>query len=139
MFPSSYACPLQKAARRRFWLTQICENPYCRAVIKQTVKKYGLSHYLSGQMELDDVSLPEPTSTISILFLQDLYRPTPVSFWEAMRSKICWKSCRMQYDYVIVDTPPLAASSTARLQVRSAMERYSLSKAEPSATNLLRM
>ena len=35
----------------------------------------------------------EPTSTISILFLQDLYRPTPVSFWEAMRSKICWKCC----------------------------------------------
>ena len=34
----SYVCPLQKAASRRSWLTQTCANPYCGAVIKQTVK-----------------------------------------------------------------------------------------------------
>ena len=62
-----------------------------RGRYKANREKYGLSHYLSGQMELDDAA--EPTSTISILFLQDRYCPTPVSAWEAMRSKICWKCC----------------------------------------------
>ena len=51
----------------------------------------------------------EPTSTISILFFQDRYRPTPVSFWEAMRSKNMLEVLRMKYDYVIVDTPPLGS------------------------------
>ena len=61
-----------------------------RGRYKANREKYGLSHYLSGQVELDDA---EPTSTISILFLQDLYRPTPVSFWEAMPFEICWRCC----------------------------------------------
>ena len=59
-----------------------------RGRYKANREKYGLSHYLSGQMYAAEL-----TSTISILFLQDRYRPTPVSSWEAMRSKICWKCC----------------------------------------------
>ena len=62
-----------------------------RGRYKANREKYGLSHYLSGQMELDDVCCR--TNVISILFLQDRYRPTPASFWEAMRSKICWRCC----------------------------------------------
>ena len=61
-----------------------------RGRYKANREKYGLSHYLSGQVELDAA---EPTSTISILFLQDLYRPIPVSFWEAMPFEICWRCC----------------------------------------------
>ena len=52
-FPSSYVCPLQKAARRRSWLTQTCANPYCGAVIKQTVKN-------------TDFDIPEPLETVFI-------------------------------------------------------------------------
>lgn len=63
-----------------------------RGVIKQTVKNTDCP-IISADRWNWMMHAAEPTSTISILFLQDLYRPTPVSFWEAMPFEICWRCC----------------------------------------------
>ncbi len=138
MFPSSYVCPLQKAASRRSWLTQTCANPYCGAVIKQNREKYGLSHYLSGQVELDDACCRTNVNNFDIIFAGPVPpNPSELLGGDAFRNML--EVLRMKYDYVIVDTPPLGSVIDAAIVGAICDGTVIVVESGASATNLSRM
>lgn len=68
----------------------------------------GLSHYLSGQNELDDVICETDIENMHIIFAgPSAPNPTELvgnSYFEEMI-----ESLKNQYDYIIIDTPPLGS------------------------------
>lgn len=79
-----------------------------RGRYKANREKYGLSHYLSGQMELDDVCCRTNVNNFDIIFAGPV-PPNPSELLGGDAFKNMLEVLRMQYDYVIVDTPPLGS------------------------------
>ena len=76
-----------------------------RGRYKANREKYGLSHYLSGQMELDDVCCRTNVNNFDIIFAGPI-PPNPSELLGGDAFKNMLEVLRMKYDYVIVDTPP---------------------------------
>lgn len=66
----------------------------------------GLSQYLSGQCQLEEMICQTETDGMDIIF-SGPYAPNPAELLEepALDKLLLW--CRENYDYVIVDTPPI--------------------------------
>ena len=79
-----------------------------RGRYKANREKYGLSHYLSGQMELDDVCCRTNVNNFDIIFAGPV-PPNPSELLGGDAFKNMLEVLRMKYDYVIVDTPPLGS------------------------------
>lgn len=79
-----------------------------RGRYKANREKYGLSHYLSGQMELDDVCYRTNVNNFDIIFAGPI-PPNPSELLGGDAFKNMLEVLRMKYDYVIVDTPPLGS------------------------------
>lgn len=67
---------------------------------------YGLSQYLSGQQKLDDVLCSTDIDNLDMIF-SGPYAPNPAELLEeeAFGKLVRW--ARAEYDYVIIDTPPI--------------------------------
>ncbi|MBO4337529.1 MAG: CpsD/CapB family tyrosine-protein kinase [Lachnospiraceae bacterium] len=70
----------------------------------------GLSHYLSGQAGLDEVICETNYENVDIVFAGSLV-PNPTELLETDLMRELLEKMRDQYDYVIIDTPPLASMS----------------------------
>lgn len=68
----------------------------------------GLSHYLSGQAELDDVVCKTNVDNMDII-LAGSYCPNPAELLEHNRFSELIDKLRNDYDYIIIDTPPLGS------------------------------
>lgn len=68
---------------------------------------YGLSQYLSGQKVLDDVIYGTNVDNLSVIFAGP-YSPNPAELLEEELFTKMIENLRSYYDYVIVDTPPMA-------------------------------
>lgn len=68
----------------------------------------GLTHYLSGQKELDEVLLESDIENMDIIF-SGPYAPNPAELLGHARFIELISKLREEYDYVIVDTPPLGS------------------------------
>lgn len=79
-----------------------------RGCYKANRERYGLSHYLSGQMELDDVCCRTNVNNFDIIFAGPI-PPNPSELLGGDAFKNMLEVLRMKYDYVIVDTPPLGS------------------------------
>lgn len=66
----------------------------------------GLSHYLSGQVSSDDI-LYETQFPNLYMILSGPYPPNPVELLGSNRFSELIEKCREEFDYVIIDTPPL--------------------------------
>jgi len=66
----------------------------------------GLSQYLSGQVELEDVVCKTQVPGFDIIFAGP-YPPNPTALAGSPAFKELLQSARQVYDYVIVDAPPL--------------------------------
>lgn len=66
----------------------------------------GLSQYLSGQCQLEEAVCQTDTQGLDIIF-SGPYAPNPAELMEepTMEKLLLW--CKENYDYVIVDTPPI--------------------------------
>ena len=71
-------------------------------------EKYGLSHYLSGQAELEDTICETNVPDFHIIFAGQV-PPNPSELLGNERFKTLIQRFRTEYDYVIVDTPPLGS------------------------------
>jgi capsular exopolysaccharide synthesis family protein len=69
---------------------------------------YGLSHYLSGQKELDDVLFSTDIENMDIIFAGSNC-PNPAELLDHARFANLIEGLRGIYDYVIIDTPPLGS------------------------------
>lgn len=79
-----------------------------RGRYKASREKYGLSHYLSGQAEFDDVCCRTNIENLDIIFAGPV-PPNPSELLAGERYGTLIELLRWKYDYVIVDTPPLGS------------------------------
>lgn len=75
---------------------------------KATRGKYGLSHYLSGQVQLEEAVCTTNIPGLHIIFA-GLVPPNPSELLGNDYFKKMIQFLRLEYDYVIVDTPPLGS------------------------------
>lgn len=68
----------------------------------------GLTHYLSGQMDLESVLCKTDIENMDIIFSGPC-APNPTELLEHERFHNLITKLRTEYDYVIIDTPPLGA------------------------------
>ena len=69
---------------------------------------YGLSQYLSGQRSLDEVIYETGRDSLNVIFAGP-YSPNPAELLEEELFTNLVKKVRDEYDYVIIDTPPMAS------------------------------
>lgn len=69
----------------------------------------GLSHFLSGQAELDDVIYSSRNNENLFVIFTGSFPPNPSELLSGERFKKLIQEARKCFDYVIVDTPPLGA------------------------------
>ena len=67
----------------------------------------GLSQYLSGQKNLDEVLYNTTTENFDIIF-SGPYSPNPAELLEEGLFEKMLEAAKADYDYVIIDTPPMA-------------------------------
>ena len=67
----------------------------------------GLSQYLSGQKNLEEVLYNTSTENLDIIF-SGPYSPNPAELLEEDLFEKLLEAAKAYYDYVIVDTPPMA-------------------------------
>lgn len=75
---------------------------------KATRGKYGLSHYLSGQVQLEETVCSTNIPDFHIIFA-GLVPPNPSELLGNDYFKKMIQALRLEYDYVIIDTPPLGS------------------------------
>ena len=66
----------------------------------------GLSQYLSGQMDLEDILYKTNVENLSVIFAGP-YSPNPAELLEEDLFGKMLESLRADYDYIIIDTPPM--------------------------------
>lgn len=67
---------------------------------------FGLSQYLSGQKELEEVIYQTNEENLSVIFAGP-YSPNPAELLEEDLCGRMFEALRSYYDYIIVDTPPM--------------------------------
>lgn len=71
-----------------------------------TVPENGLSHYLSGQCELDDVICQTDVEQLYMV-IAGAAPPNPTELLASDNMKLLISFCRQHFDYVVVDCPPI--------------------------------
>lgn len=79
----------------------------------------GLTHYLSGQADVNSILLKTDIPNMDIIFSGSLC-PNPAELLEHNRFQLLLQKLREQYDYVIVDTPPLGSVIDSAIVARIA-------------------
>ncbi len=70
------------------------------------ITKYGLSEYLSGQAIFEDCIWATDAPTFHVMFAGQ-FPPNPVELLNSAHFKALLEKVRAEYDYIIIDTPPL--------------------------------
>lgn len=78
----------------------------------------GLTHYLSGQNELEDTIQHTDIPNMDIIFCGS-YSPNPAELLNHVRFEAMIKKLREDYDYIIIDTPPLGSVIDAAIVAKS--------------------
>ncbi len=76
-----------------------------RYQVEQEVR--GLSQYLSGQWGLGDIVYQTDMENLSVIF-SGPYSPNPAELLEEEGCDLMFEALRISYDYIIIDTPPMA-------------------------------
>jgi len=94
------------------WKTILVDADLRKSVLRGRYKasreKFGLSHYLSGQSTLEDVICETNIENFHIIFAGPV-PPNPSELLGNDNFKEMIKRLREEYDYVIIDTPPLGS------------------------------
>ena len=75
---------------------------------KTNAARYGLSHYLSGQASISDISCKTNIPDFYVIFSGPV-PPNPSELLGNDAFRLLLEYLRKEYDYVIVDTPPLGS------------------------------
>ncbi|MFR1864988.1 polysaccharide biosynthesis tyrosine autokinase, partial [Eisenbergiella massiliensis] len=75
---------------------------------KTNASRYGLSHYLSGQASIQDITCRTNIENFFVIFSGPV-PPNPSELLGNDAFRLLLEYLRNEYDYVIVDTPPLGS------------------------------
>jgi capsular exopolysaccharide synthesis family protein len=75
---------------------------------KVGVVKEGLSHYLTGQCPLENVICETDIENMNVIF-SGPYAPNPTEILSGKYFQDMLDTLRLEYDYVIIDAPPLGS------------------------------
>lgn len=70
-------------------------------------KVFGLTHFLTGMQSLENCICETDVKNLHVLF-SGAYPPNPVELFNTKRFSAMLNALREHYDYVIIDTPPMA-------------------------------
>ena len=103
-----------------------------RAVIKNADNSNGLSLFLSDESEFDDVIIRSYYKSLDIINSGPV-PPNPLELMENERTNKLFEFLKKNYDYIIIDTPPMAQVSDAFTLVQHAdlnliVVRYNVTK-----------
>lgn len=90
----------------------------CMNMYADGAGEVGLSHYLSGQAEKQEVVCETQYEGLSVIFAGQ-YPPNPVELLGADKFRELLAQAREEYDYVLVDTPPVGSVIDAAIVARS--------------------
>lgn len=79
-----------------------------RGRYKASHEKYGLSHYLSGQVDLDEAVCSTNVENFHVIFAGPV-PPNPSELLSSDNFKSMVAALRTDYDCVVIDTPPLGS------------------------------
>ena len=102
------AVSLAEAGRKTILVDADLRKSVLHGRYKATRDKYGLSHYLSGQVGLDEVVCATNIPEFYIIFAGQI-PPNPSELLGDDKFKLMIMALREKYDYVIIDTPPLGS------------------------------
>lgn len=94
------------------WKTILVDADLRKSVLRGRYKasreKFGLSHYLSGQTPLDEAVCETNVENFHIIFAGPV-PPNPSELLGNDNFREMIKKLREEYDYVVIDTPPLGS------------------------------
>ncbi|HEY4787549.1 MAG TPA: polysaccharide biosynthesis tyrosine autokinase, partial [Bacteroidales bacterium] len=74
----------------------------------------GLSAYLSGNADLDEIILSTKFSNLDAI-MAGVIPPNPMELIAGQRTKVLFEELKNRYDYILVDTPPIGMVADALL------------------------
>lgn len=94
------------------WKTVLVDADLRKSVLRGRYKasheKFGLSHYLSGQSDLEETLCETNVENFNIIFAGPV-PPNPSELLGSDNFEEMIRKLREDYDYVIIDTPPLGS------------------------------
>ncbi|HJC25108.1 MAG TPA: polysaccharide biosynthesis tyrosine autokinase [Candidatus Eisenbergiella merdavium] len=102
------AVSLAEAGRKTILVDADLRKSVLHGRYKATRERYGLSHYLSGQARLEDAVCATNIPDFHIIFAGQV-PPNPSELLGGDRFKTLVERFRAEYDYIIIDTPPLGS------------------------------
>lgn len=111
------ACEIGKMGKRVLLLdADIRKSTFVsRYSVKQKV--LGLSQYLSGQVKVRDIIYQTNFENLDIIFAGPM-APNPSELLEQEAFEMLIRSVREIYDYVLIDTPPIASLTDAAITAK---------------------
>ncbi len=97
---------LTELGKRVLYLDCDMRCSYVASRLTEGGVKHGLSEYLSGQCELEDVICATQYDGLHII-LAGQYPPNPIELLSSSRMTELLSSLKERYDYVMLDTPPV--------------------------------
>lgn len=102
------ALSMAESGKRTILVDADLRRSVMRGRYKVTNEEYGLSHYLSGQNDLEDVICSTNAENFYIIFAGPV-PPNPSELLGNDNFRDMIEQLRREYDYVIIDTPPLGS------------------------------
>lgn len=100
--------------------------------------KNGISSYLVERLEYEDVIKETSTNNLFIA-LPGLVPPNPSELIESERMKIFFERASKEFDYIIVDTPPIAVVTDAMLLTEIADAYLYVMRQDYSSKNVIKL
>jgi capsular exopolysaccharide synthesis family protein len=106
---------LALVGKRTVILEMDLRKPRLRSSLNDMANGMGLSNYLSGEVELDEVVKPIPERDDYFIITSGPIPPNPAELLSGPRLEKLILELRDQFDYVIIDAPPIGLVTDAQI------------------------
>lgn len=97
--------------------TLLIEGDFRRRVFSESIDaghRKGVGDFLSGSCRLDEVIFPDKNTGADILLAGEI-KENPADFFSSSMFKDMIMNLKLEYDHIVIDTPPVLAVTDARV------------------------